>query len=175
MFRHEYKKFQQLLRHYYVVKLYCLESLYQYSVDRQSFVNEFETGVSKLPIFQQIHNASSENDKKSCFSVESDQKEDSNRSLFKDIANELRKTFTKNDSSENSSKKYKHEPTDFPALSVDEQEQKILSKLDSESSGNNSKRNQCFDIAAQMKGLFYDDKSSSLDSPKFRFLERKTV
>ena len=75
MFRHEYKKFQQLLRHYYVVKLYCLESLYEYSVDQQDFVNEYETGVHKLPIFQQIHNAHSESsnhERKSWFSVESD-------------------------------------------------------------------------------------------------------
>ena len=111
MFRHEIKKFQQLLRHYYVVKLYCLESLYQYSVDRNSFVNEFETGVRKLPVFEQIHNAHSETsnlDKKSKNSVESDlMEESSTRSLFKELAQELKKTFTKNDTSESSSRYYR--------------------------------------------------------------------
>ena len=85
MFRHEYKKFQQLLRHYYVVKLYCLESLYQYSVDQHSFVNEFETGVQKLPIFEAIHNithSDSEQDKKSEWSIDYD----SSKSLFREIA-----------------------------------------------------------------------------------------
>ena len=180
MFRHEYKKFQQLLRHYYVVKLYCLESLYQYSVDQHSFVNEFETGVHKLPIFQQIHNAHSDTsniEQKSCFSAESDLKEDSsNRSLFKELAQELRKAVTgRNDTSENSSKYYHQVPSDEPSkLSIEELEQRFLSKLDSESSGN-GKRGQCFDIAAQMKGLFCDDDHSSHDLERFRFDERRTV
>ena len=91
-FRHEYKKFQQLLRHYYVVKLYCLESLYQYSVDQHSFVNEFESGVAKLPIFEAIHNAHSdyEQDKKSEWSIDYESIDhDSCKSLFKEIAQEL--------------------------------------------------------------------------------------
>ena len=49
--RHEYKTFKQLMRHYYTVKMYCLESLFQYSMDQETFVNKYETGVKKLPIF----------------------------------------------------------------------------------------------------------------------------
>ena len=82
-FRHEYKKFQQLLRHYYVVKMYCLESLYSYSVNQTEFVNDYDSGVSKLPIFKQIHKAHSDASRKE---FEQSEEDSSAQSLFKDIA-----------------------------------------------------------------------------------------
>lgn len=126
-FRHEYKKFQQLLRHYYVVKLYCLESLYEYSVDQQSFVNEFETGVHKLPIFEQIHNAHSDYDRRSRHSldiIEDTTEKDSAKSLFKEIALEIKKTFTSGsiDKSNESSKKKNSDGKAPSKSSIDEQE-----------------------------------------------------
>jgi len=55
MFRHEHRHFNQIARHFYVAKLYTVESLYQYSKDQKEFVNSYETGVRKLPIFKAIH------------------------------------------------------------------------------------------------------------------------
>jgi len=39
-----------------------MESLYQYSKDQTNFLNTHESGVRKLPIFEQIHNEGAEED-----------------------------------------------------------------------------------------------------------------
>ena len=65
MFRHEHRHFNQIARHFYVAKLYTVESLYQNSKDKGEFVNFYETGVSKLPIFKAIHTEDVDEDEES--------------------------------------------------------------------------------------------------------------
>ena len=130
-------------------------------------MNEFESGVHKLPIFEHIHNAHSDYDRRSRHSldiVEDNTEKSSAQSLFKEIALEIKKTFTSGsiDKSNGSSKKKNSDGKAPSKSSIDEQEQRALAKLDLESSGR-GKRGQCFDIAAQMKGVFGDD-ASSIDS-----------
>lgn len=55
MFRHEHRHIRQIHRHYYVAKLCAYESLFQYSKDQDEFVAKYETGVSKLAAFTNIH------------------------------------------------------------------------------------------------------------------------
>jgi len=55
MFRHEHRHIRQIHRHYYVAKLCAYESLFQYNKDQANFVNSYETGVSKLSVFSDIH------------------------------------------------------------------------------------------------------------------------
>ena len=55
MFRHEHRHIRQIHRHYYVAKLCAYETLFQYSKDQDNFVNSYETGVSKLSAFRDIH------------------------------------------------------------------------------------------------------------------------
>ena len=43
------------MRHYYAVQLYTLESLYETNKDQTNFVNNFETDVRKLSVFDEIH------------------------------------------------------------------------------------------------------------------------
>ena len=50
-FNHEHRCIDQIKRYAYVAKLYTYESLYANSVDQAIFVNTFESGVSKLPVF----------------------------------------------------------------------------------------------------------------------------
>ena len=50
-FSHEHRCMDQIKRYAYVAKLYTYESLYANSVDQAIFVNTFESGVSKLPVF----------------------------------------------------------------------------------------------------------------------------
>merc|ERR1712083_898797 len=46
---------RQIHRHYYVAKLCAYETLFQYNKDQANFVNSYETGVSKLSVFSDIH------------------------------------------------------------------------------------------------------------------------
>ena len=55
MFRHEHRHYNQIMRHYYIAKLYTQESLFMYSKDRAEFVNSYNSGLRKLPIFESIH------------------------------------------------------------------------------------------------------------------------
>lgn len=55
MFRHEHRNYNQIMRHYYGVQIYTLESLYETSKDQTNFVNTFETDVRKLSVFDEIH------------------------------------------------------------------------------------------------------------------------
>ena len=54
-FRHEHKRYDQILRHYYTPKLYTLESLFHYSKDQAAFVETFESGLKRLDVFKDIH------------------------------------------------------------------------------------------------------------------------
>ena len=45
----------QIKRYPYVAKLYTYESLFTISDDQDKFIDTYETGVAKLPIFEQIH------------------------------------------------------------------------------------------------------------------------
>ena len=54
-FRHEHKRYDQILRHYYTPKLYALESLFHYSKDQSAFVEAFESGIKRLDVFKNIH------------------------------------------------------------------------------------------------------------------------
>ena len=46
---------RQIHRHYFTPKLYALESLFQYSKDRTAFLETYDSGVSKLQVFKNIH------------------------------------------------------------------------------------------------------------------------
>ena len=54
-FNHEHRNIDQIKRYAYVAKLYTYESLYANSVDQSIFVNTYESGVSKLQVFRDIH------------------------------------------------------------------------------------------------------------------------
>lgn len=55
LFRHEHRRQEQIMRHYYFAKLYTAESLFQYSKDRSEFINSYNSGLKKLPVFEAIH------------------------------------------------------------------------------------------------------------------------
>ena len=82
MFRHEHRHFNQILRHFYVCKLYTVESLFQSSSDQQNFVNTYETGVHKLPIFENIHAQGEEEEEESTTSECASYHEDSSLSFI---------------------------------------------------------------------------------------------
>jgi len=55
MFRHEHRHFDQIMRHYYAVQLYTMESLYETAKDQAEYVNTMKSDVRKLPVFSGIH------------------------------------------------------------------------------------------------------------------------
>lgn len=55
MFRHEHRHYDQIMRHYYAVQLYTLESLFETAKDQAVYVNNMKSDVSKLPVFSGIH------------------------------------------------------------------------------------------------------------------------
>jgi len=65
MFRHEHRHYNQIMRHYYAANLYTLESLFSNAKDQASFVNNFETDVRKLPVFDAIHAQGEEEEEES--------------------------------------------------------------------------------------------------------------
>ena len=104
-------------------------------------------------MFQQIHNNCSSEASNitnpDAQSHKSEQKEDSTRSLFIELANELKRTISKNDGSSGESNQKKQACSDDHEIMslLEEREQKLLNKLDSHSSGS-IKRSQCWDLAA---------------------------
>ena len=118
-------------------------------------------------------------------------KDDSARSLFHELATELKKTLIRSETSSKHSS-YRQVPCDETTpLKQDEEyeikeshqvsEMKSFAKLDKSGSlnsagkGKDRKHHQAFDLVAQMKGIFSGCDDSSIDSARFKFLERKTV
>ena len=67
-------------------------------------------------------------------------------------------------------------PSDEKSHSNEGLSQPTKAKLDALSvSAGKGQKEQCFDLATQMKGVFCADDVSSLDLERFRFDERKTV
>ena len=54
MFRHEHRAYKQIFRHYYVPHLMVLEQMYDQSVDRTAFANNFVAETPRLEIFREI-------------------------------------------------------------------------------------------------------------------------
>lgn len=55
MFRHEHRHFDQIMRHYYAIQLYTMESLFSNAKDQTEYVNTMKSDVRKLPVFSGIH------------------------------------------------------------------------------------------------------------------------
>jgi len=55
MFRHEHRHFDQIMRHYYAIQLYTMESLFETAKDQAVYVNNMKSDVRKLPVFSGIH------------------------------------------------------------------------------------------------------------------------
>ena len=56
---------RQINRHYFTPKLYALESLFQYSKDRTAFLETYDSGLSKLEVFKNIHELEPASDEES--------------------------------------------------------------------------------------------------------------
>ena len=81
------------------MKLYTLESLYQYSKDRKEFVRDFDSGVHKLPVFEKIHSSYNESTTPETQSEESESEQNvtSMCSLFSELSSELKKNLPKSE------------------------------------------------------------------------------
>ena len=55
VYLHETRDFDQIHRHYYVTKLYALESQYKHTGFMSEFDNTYESDSGRLPIFKDIH------------------------------------------------------------------------------------------------------------------------
>ena len=79
------------------MKLYSLESLYQYSKDREQFLRDFDSGVHKLPVFEKIHSSYDESTTPETQSEESESEQNvtSMCSLFSELSSELKKNLPK--------------------------------------------------------------------------------
>jgi hypothetical protein len=90
------------------VKLYTLESLYQYSKDSKEFVRNFDSGVHKLPVFQKIHSSYNESSTPETQSEESESEQNvtSMCSLFSELSSELKKNLPKSEDHSELSSQY---------------------------------------------------------------------
>ena len=161
MFRHEHRHFGQIARHFYVAKLYTVESLYQYSKDQDEFVNTYETGVRKLPIFKAIHAAQDfEEEEDSNISETNSYAEDDSLSFIEmeeDIIafcdpDVKSPTACEENSSLNTTIGSSQESTSA----------EVANKLDSDLMGSSS--GSCFDIAAQLNLAIENDNDLSFNS-----------
>ena len=90
------------------MKLYSLESLYQYSKDREQFLRDFDSGVHKLPVFEKIHSDYNESTTPETQSEESESEQNvtSMCSLFSEISSELKKSLSKSEDNNDLSREY---------------------------------------------------------------------
>ena len=90
------------------MKLYSLESLYQYSKDREQFLRDFDSGVHKLPVFEKIHSDYNESTTPETQSEESESEQNvtSMCSLFSEISSELKKSLPKSEDHSDLSSQY---------------------------------------------------------------------
>ena len=90
------------------MKLYSLESLYQYSKDREQFLRDFDSGVHKLPVFEKIHSSYKESTTPETQSEESESEQNvtSMCSLFSELSKELKKNPQKSEDYSESSSQY---------------------------------------------------------------------